>query len=567
MKPSLVEEKPRLRVALLLDELSQPAWVARAISELSASTAVDIVLVVLNGAPPPPRVPFGRVRSWIRNRNHLLFALYQRLDRWRFEAPNDPFASIDLTNELSTVPSLRVVPRMTKHCDFFEEPDLEEIRRHNVDVAIRFGFRILKGDALRIARHGVWSYHHGDNLVNRGGPAGFWEVMEGNNITGCVLQRLTEDLDDGHVLYRAFSSTNKFSVTKNQAGFYWTSALIVRRVLEDLYQNGPEVLFARRDVSPGWHGYSNRMYVAPKNGEMARLMMRIAGRYFAEKLRNISTFEQWFVAYRVRRDPPPERFVPDTSYYRFHKLIPPSDRFWADPFAVEFEGRRFIFIEEFFFHTNLGRISLFEIDAAGVAHGPVPVLERDYHLSYPFVFEWQGTHYMIPETHANNQVELFRASNFPHEWVFDRVLLPETRAVDATVAEINGRWWMFASIAPGDEIPWDDLHIFHSDSPLGPWTAHRRNPVKSDARSARPAGRIFQRDDRHYRPAQDCAERYGHSIVVHEIVRLDTDEFVETEVSRISPQWTDRLLATHTINADGKLTVIDGLMSRRRGSR
>ena len=34
-------------------------------------------------------------------------------------------------------------------------------------------------------------------------------------------------------------------------------------------------------------------------------------------------------------------------------------------------------------------------------------------------------------------------------------------------------------------------HVFHADSPFGPFTPHRRNPVKSDVRSARPAGKLF----------------------------------------------------------------------------
>ena len=70
------------------------------------------------------------------------------------------------------------------------------LRIHNLDVAISFGFRILKGRALRIAKHGVWSYHHGDNHINRGGPAGFWEVLEGSPVIGSVLQVLDEDLDN-----------------------------------------------------------------------------------------------------------------------------------------------------------------------------------------------------------------------------------------------------------------------------------------------------------------------------------------------------------------------------------
>ena len=105
----------------------------------------------------------------------------------------------------------------------------------DLDVALCFGFRILKGDALKIARHGVWSFHHGDNLVNRGGPAGFWEVMDGIPVTGSVLQILTEDLDNGRVIYRSWSPTSdRFSVKANRNNLYWKSSAFVIRKLKDL---------------------------------------------------------------------------------------------------------------------------------------------------------------------------------------------------------------------------------------------------------------------------------------------------------------------------------------------
>lgn len=558
----------RLRLALLLDGLSQPKWVARAIAELTASPAVEIVLVILNDSPPTPKRRFARLRSWVRNRRYLLYALYQRLDRWRFQTSNDPFASVDLSGELKDIPILRVAPRMTKHCDYFEANDVETIQRYDLDVAVRLGFRILKGDALRIARNGVWSYHHGDNRINRGGPAGFWEVMEDLDVTGTVLQRLTEDLDDGEVLYRSFASTNKFSVTKNRAGYYWTSALLLRRVAEKLHRQGRSAVAEPSPLSNVWQAYSNRLYVAPKNGEMAAAFTRLARRYAAEKIRGLVTMEQWFVAYRTHNDTGADgRFVPDSTYYRFRHLIPPSDRFWADPFPVEHEGKRVIFVEEFLFRTNRGRISMFEIDDKGSAHGPTPVLERDYHLSYPFVFEWNGCHFMIPETHEAGQIELFRAAAFPHQWEFDRVLIPGVRAVDVTLAQIEKRWWMFASVANDPEMPWDELHLYYADSPFGPWTPHRENPVKSDARNSRPAGRLFRWKGELYRPAQNCAPRYGHSIVINEVVQIDPARFTETAVSHIEPRWCPNLLATHTINSDRTLTVIDGLRLRRRAFR
>ena len=553
--------QPRLRVGLLLDDFDQPLWVARVVDALACSTSVELALVVLNDTPAPPVRRFARVRSWIRNRDYLLYAFYRRFDRLWFKVPNDPLGPSDLTSRLTGVPVVSVRPRMTKHCDYFEPDDIQTIAGYELDVAVRFGFRILKGDALRIARYGVWSYHHGDNLVNRGGPAGFWEVMEDAEVTGSVLQRLTEELDNGQVLYRTFSPTSKFSVAKNQSDLFWSSTTVLPRVLEDLHRHGPAALEECASRS-SWHGYSNRLYVVPKNREMARLLVRLARRYFAERLRTTVVFDQWFVAYRTRGEAPAGQSVPDSGYYRFKKLIPPPDRFWADPFVAEHEGRRFIFVEEFLYRANCGRVSVFEIDAAGKASGPVPVLERDYHLSYPFVFEWEGSHYMIPETHASRQIELFRAARFPYEWVFDRVLIPDIRAVDATLAQVDGLWWLFTSVASSAEMPWNDLCLFYARSPLGPWTAHQRNPVKSDTRTARPAGRPFEWKGKLYRPAQDCSRRYGHSIVINEIKRIDPAEFWETEVSRISPNWTEGLLATHTINASDTITVIDGLRSR-----
>ena len=57
--------------------------------------------------------------------------------------------------------------------------------------------------SLRRANQG---FHRGSKRANRGGPPGFWEVMDGEPVTGAVLQVLSEDLDAGLVLARSFSS-------------------------------------------------------------------------------------------------------------------------------------------------------------------------------------------------------------------------------------------------------------------------------------------------------------------------------------------------------------------------
>jgi hypothetical protein len=169
------DSKRPLRIGLLVDSLTQPRWVSKIINDIQASDFAEICLVVKNEATSEP---LGRFQSYWKNRKYLLYAFYNRIDDRISLAEDDAFADVDVKVLLADVPVLGVMPVMKKFSDWFPDEAVEKIRSYDLDVAISHGFRILRGEALRIAKHGVWSYHHGDNLVNRGGPAGFWEVMD-----------------------------------------------------------------------------------------------------------------------------------------------------------------------------------------------------------------------------------------------------------------------------------------------------------------------------------------------------------------------------------------------------
>lgn len=175
--------------------------------------------------------------------------------------------------------------------------------------------------------------------------------------------------------------------------------------------------------------------------------------------------------------------------------------------------------------------------------------------------------YMIPETRAAGRIELYRERRFPGDWELHSVLLDDVRAADPVIVLIGDRWWMFVSIREPGATSWDELHLYYADSLMGPWRPHCRNPVKSDVRGARPAGRVFEMNGSFYRPAQDCSRRYGYGISVNQIVRITTTCYVEKEVARLLPEWSPDVVATHTINAAGGLTVIDGMARRRRWSK
>ena len=551
--------KPPLRVALLIDGFEQPAWVKALLTQLVAAQDVELVAVILNAAPAPKRQTISRrLAAYGRN---LLYVAYTRFDEWRAKSVDDPFAPTSVADLLATVPQIVVQPRQTRHCDYFEAGDIDQIRSFRIDVAIRLGFRILRGEALRISRFGVWSFHHADNTANRGGPPGFWEVAEQSPVTGAVLQILSEDLDNGRVIYRSYSSTNQFSVARNLRSSYWKSVAFIPRKLKDVYERGAEAL--TDPVSHRFTTYSKRLYVQPTNAEMLRVLPRVITRYAGEKIRALGSRDQWFLAYKFRRPGSADGEVPDATFYNFREIVPPLDRFWADPFPIQHDGGYSVFFEEFPYGTAKGHISVISLDRNGEIGPPQVALEKPYHLSYPHIFQWRGALYMLPEAAESGSVQLYRCATFPNQWEPAGVPLEGTPGADPTVVEVGGRWWLFLTLASPHTDCWDDeLYLYVADTPLGPWRPHAKNPVKSDVRSARSAGRIFSHRGDLYRPAQDCSVRYGYGITINRIVRIDETAFEEVPEAVVRPEWRRGLRATHTLNAAGDLTVTDGQWRR-----
>jgi hypothetical protein len=322
--------------------------------------------------------------------------------------------------------------------------------------------------------------------------------------------------------------------------------------LRELYEHGQ----AAREIA-SFRPYYNRLHKMPTNRELLPKLCRLSWDYVASKFRYAFFFDQWTLAYRFRTSANDL----NNSFYRFNHLVPPKDTFWADPFPVKHEGKYFVFFEEYLFADDRAHISVMELTKSGPSE-PVPVLKRDYHLSYPFVFQWNNRYFMIPETAANRTIELYVCESFPNEWKLETTLFEGVPARDATLFEVDGLWWMFVAIADTDSS--DELHLYYSSTPLGPWTAHKKNPVKSDVRNSRPAGRLFYWNGDLYRPAQDSSQRYGYAMTINRVLRLTPEEFVEQEVSKVLPQWRKDLRGTHTLNICDDLTVIDCLVHRRR---
>jgi hypothetical protein len=193
-------------------------------------------------------------------------------------------------------------------------------------------------------------------------------------------------------------------------------------------------------------------------------------------------------------------------------------------------------------------------------------LERPYHLSYPFVFEYQGEFYMIPETYFAERVELYRATEFPYRWELIQVLQDKVAAADTTLWMEDGIFYFFTSIAEKGLTENDNLYLFYSDELTGCWRPHPGNPVCQDVRRSRSAGHLFRRNGSLIRPAQDCSVRYGYACQLNRVECLSPRDFKEAPFERIEPAWHHGLIGTHTINSSEYVEVIDGQIYRSKYS-
>lgn len=266
--------------------------------------------------------------------------------------------------------------------------------------------------------------------------------------------------------------------------------------------------------------------------------------------------DAWFLAYRTKVT----SFVSQggqLSGAGFRLLDGGPSRFLADPCALRHRGVDHVFMEEYPFNLRRGVISWSYLRPDGTLSQPERVLERPYHLSYPFVFEHDGEMWMIPESAANGTVDIYRSKDFPRGWEHAGTLLEGVNAVDATLHHDGQRWWMFASIGEQGSYAWDELFLYMADQPTGPWRAHPKNPVKSDAASARPAGRLFRRGTMLLRPAQDCSRVYGGAVTLCAVDVLTETNYEEHAIETIPPSWIPGAEALHTLSASPGLEVID----------
>ncbi len=443
--------------------------------------------------------------------------------------------------------------------EYVKDEDLSIIKKHEVDLIIKFADTVLKGEILSVAKYGIWEYSYGKRGTHSD-FAGLWETLEGDLTIKTTLEKLPDTDNNGYTIDSFVGVCDELSAYNNKNLICWKTHMMLPRNLTRLAKN-PEAFI--KEKSQNLYFFKDKIDKCPSNLEMIKPVCKLLYKNIVSRLDRLFYKVQWSIFFAENETDYP--FQRDMS--KFKKINTPNAFFWADPFVIDKENKSYIFFEDYVYKTKKGHISVIEYNHDNKKLSePTVVIDTDYHQSYPFIFEHENEIYMIPEGSKDKDVKLYKAVEFPYKWEVQRVLMKDIEAVDVTLFFNDGKWWLFTNIIDksGQSLN-EELYIYYCNDFLkDEWIAHEKNPIISDIRTSRPAGKIISYKGDLYRPSQNSAGGYGYSTNFNKIIELNAKEFKEEFVSEITPDFINGVKAIHTYNSSKKLTVVDGVCKIRR---
>ena len=556
----------KLTVAFLVDDLQPSKYVIDLISFVKKEDNFNDPIIITGYKPKISITFFQKFKKIIRENPKsffnifckiLLIKIIRKIEIKSVIQKFPKFAFMTDNKFLESFQIIKVIGSWSKsglYLEFTDE-DLNSIYQKNLDCIIRCGSGILRGNILSITKFGVISIHGGDNRVNRGGPSGFWEVLNGEPSSGFIIQKLNEELDGGKVLCRGNLMTANLWFL-NYAQLLEKSNVFLMKLLKNLAINRhlPET----EDVSL----HCNIQYKIDSPLPLLKYLIKIIIPKILNKLisKLISPLEiKWSVAYANHNN-----F--SKSLWKYKEIKNPENRFLADPFVFENNANNYIFVEDFCYKDQKGRISAIKINDNGYEFLGI-VLEEDFHLSFPFIFKDRNEIYMIPESNENKDVRLYKCLDFPYRWVLDSVLLTDISAADTMVIKKNNVWYMLTNIcSAGINDHKSELHIFYANElktnfwqPLA-----TGNPVIFNSLKARNGG-IFNHKGKIYRVNQVHKQsHYGKCFNINEVVMLSESGYLEKELCTINPKFKEDIISTHHFSANETIASIDFAKTERR---
>ena len=529
----------------MCDSTKFPVWQANAILEVLKLNNTSCDLLIIN----EKNNHFSRqkkIREKLLNLNNFFWNIYYSFLKKKFKQTK----LIDLKETLSLIDEINITSiKKGKFSEYFEDKDISFIKDKNLDFILRFSFGIIRGEILKSAKFGVWSFHHGNEEKYRGGPPGFWEIYLKDNITGFILQKLTDRLDGGVILKKGFVKT-QLSYVDNRDQIYKESSRFVSSVCVDILNDKTDKF--EREPSKT----NSPIYLAPNNIQVLNFLFKTSVSKF-KSLKRFLYVDYWNIGVVNLNI---SSFLKEENTHTVHWFdLKSKKRFVADPFGIKKDKGISLFYESYDYKNKKSKGVINKVDYIdGVFYdNEIDILNFKTHLSYPQVIEFDKKHYLLPENFESNDISIYELSNDLENTVKKFTLIEGVSGVDNTILFYKGIYWLFTG--KYDDSPHHNLHLFYSNNLLEGWEEHPKNPVKTDVRSSRSAGTPFEHKGVLYRPSMDYSEKLEGKVSINEIELLNKQEYIEKVVKTVNPfkdsKYSDKI---HTLSSVGDYTLIDG---------
>ena len=208
-------------------------------------------------------------------------------------------------------------------------------------------------------------------------------------------------------------------------------------------------------------------------------------------------------------------------------VIDINAKFVLDPFMMLNDNKYYMFFQAVNRKTNQGDIAYAESQDGKHWKYQKVILDEKFHLSYPYIFSWEDNYYLIPESHQDLSVRLYKAVSFPDKWTYVGNLLTGYHYIDPSIFRYNNKWWLFVN------TDFDNLNLYYSNNLLGEWKPHPMNPVvKFNKNIAKSAGRVITDNGQLYRMAMDDEPDDSIQVFAFLIYELTEESYSEKIASQ-----------------------------------
>lgn len=547
--------KSNLKIGILIKEFKALRnWELRIIKGVLEDDNLELSLLIKDGRKSHSGLK-NKIVTAFKSKNVLgfvLFGLQTKIESKLFKIKS----KIDRDKILKTlleIPFVELKPQRKGFLDIFSQNDSDLIKSHNLDIILRHEFGIIQGEILTAAKNGIWSFHHGDNSINRGSPAGFWELYLKQPVIGVTLQKLTSELDGGIVIDKGFY---------NRHWAYYKNRLIVQEGSVDILFKNIKKLRSNKLELKKSSIYYNPLYKIPSTVITLKYIKSFYGKLLEKQIKYINwkllnkRYECWTLFLGKGN-------IFESTLYKVKQIPLPKKEFWADPFIFKYKGEDYVFFENYCYKQGKGKISCGRLKGNKL-EDIQDIFDFEYHLSYPFIFEEDNEIYLIPESSEAKELAIYKNIEFPNKWEKFSTGFEGETVIDATYyKDRSGVRWLFINRGYYENA--SSLYIYRIDSlALNKIESHSMNPVIIDSRIGRGAGPIFEYNDMIIRPSQNNSNGiYGYGLNLNVIKKLTIDEYEEENLITIEPNYKKGLMATHHIHQVDEMYIIDGAYKKK----